>query len=369
MANKHLREERHRKNIESKRWKCAWCEECFGSRGLRQKHAKEKHADIVNKKAWNKGLTKEKSEKARRAYEKLKQRYASGELTPPQLGKPHSEETKRKISESRKKYLLEHPDKIPYKLNHYSKGESYAEKYFREWMQKEEIGFIPQQQVGLYALDFLVGNIDLEIDGEQHYVDGRIKDSDIRRNEYVESQGFKVIRIRWSDYQKLSQEEKHDYLERLKVALTTDNEINDNFIIDGGKLKRIYRHCKKCGKPIYKRENVYCSSECRYANTKTETNCGNKDKKPINPYYGNGIKTLDEYELKAFYEKLIKDLESCHNNQSEVARMYGVSSSAIRKRMKRGISLGYIENFITNGPGETTKKYKRIGNSQNTSII
>ena len=40
----------------------------------------------------------------------------------------HSEETKKKISEIRKKYLSENPDKVPYKLNH-SSTESYPEKY------------------------------------------------------------------------------------------------------------------------------------------------------------------------------------------------------------------------------------------------
>jgi hypothetical protein len=42
----------------------------------------------------------------------------------------HTDETKKKISEIRIKYLRENPDKVPYKLNHYSKGESYPEQYF-----------------------------------------------------------------------------------------------------------------------------------------------------------------------------------------------------------------------------------------------
>ena len=45
----------------------------------------------------------------------------------------HSNETKEKISISRKKYLSEHPDQVPYLLNHYSKGESYPEKYFEKY--------------------------------------------------------------------------------------------------------------------------------------------------------------------------------------------------------------------------------------------
>ena len=48
----------------------------------------------------------------------------------------HTEETKNKLSEIRKKYLLENPDKVPYLLNHSSK-ESYPEKYFTEVFKNE----------------------------------------------------------------------------------------------------------------------------------------------------------------------------------------------------------------------------------------
>ena len=53
----------------------------------------------------------------------------------------HNEETKNRISRSRKEYLEKHPEKVPYTLNHKSKGESYPEKYFREWLEKENISF------------------------------------------------------------------------------------------------------------------------------------------------------------------------------------------------------------------------------------
>lgn len=45
--------------------------------------------------------------------------------------------------------------------------------------------------------------IDLEIDGDQHHLDPRIVESDERRNAYLTGLGWKIIRIRWSDYQKL----------------------------------------------------------------------------------------------------------------------------------------------------------------------
>ena len=117
----------------------------------------------------------------------------------------HSEETKKKISEARKKYLLENPDKVPYRLNHYSKGRSYPEEYWKIVLDSNNISYVEQYPIGLYQLDFAIldQKIDLEIDGSQHYCDQRIVESDKRRTEYLESLGWKVIRVNWSEYQKM----------------------------------------------------------------------------------------------------------------------------------------------------------------------
>lgn len=132
------------------------------------------------------------------------------------LGKTHSEETKQKISKARIKYLNENPDKVPYKLNHSSK-ESYPEKYFRELFEKEGLNLNKQYSVGIYSLDFaLVENkIDIEIDGDQHYLDPKIVEIDKRRNDYLTSLGWKIIRVKWSDYKKLIDKEKKQYIIKL----------------------------------------------------------------------------------------------------------------------------------------------------------
>lgn len=126
-------------------------------------------------------------------------------------------ETKNKISKSRKKYLQENPDKVPYKLNHSSK-ESYPEKYFNELFINENIKVERYYYIGLYELDFCIVDkkIDIEIDGEQHYVDERIKKSDINRNKFLENLGWTIIRIRWRDYQRLSSDDKRNYIVELK---------------------------------------------------------------------------------------------------------------------------------------------------------
>lgn len=134
----------------------------------------------------------------------------------------HSEETKNKISVIRKKFLEENPDKIPYKLNHKSNGESYPEKYFREWLEKENISFEQEYQFKLYSFDFLIdGRIDLEIDGDQHILDERIKDHDKKRDKITTDNGYLVKRILWSEYKRLSEIEQVEFLQNLKQFLTS----------------------------------------------------------------------------------------------------------------------------------------------------
>lgn len=136
----------------------------------------------------------------------------------------HTEETKRKISASRTLYLKEHPDQVPYLLNHYSKGDSYPERYFAELFAAENIDLKHHLQIGLYQLDFynLESMIDIEIDGDQHYLDQRIVKSDIRRTEFLEDLGWKVFRIKWSDYQKLSTEERKLLVDRIRNMVSAN---------------------------------------------------------------------------------------------------------------------------------------------------
>jgi very-short-patch-repair endonuclease len=129
----------------------------------------------------------------------------------------HTDESRKKISLARIKYLKENPDKVPYLLNHYSKGPSYPEKYFFEILTKENVNFETEFRIGLYSLDFVVCSkmIDLEINGEQHYLDNKIFESDIRRKAFLENLGWSQIVVRWSEYQKLDRGTKEEYIKEL----------------------------------------------------------------------------------------------------------------------------------------------------------
>lgn len=136
------------------------------------------------------------------------------------VNKKHTEATKQKLSLIRKKWIADNPDKSPYLMSHKSRGETYSEKYFREWLEKEGIQFQQEYKFKSYSFDFLVNErIDLEIDGGQHKNDKRIIEHDIKRDAISKEFGFIVYRIIWSDYQKLSQDEKKKFLCDLKVFL------------------------------------------------------------------------------------------------------------------------------------------------------
>ena len=145
---------------------------------------------------------------------------------------PHSdqisEEIREKISKGLIRYLKDNPDKVPYRLYHSSK-ESYPEKYFREMFQQLRLDFEPQYPVQSYNLDFafLNNKIDVEIDGELHYSDPKVVKRDIRRNLYLSNLGWKIIRIRWSEYKKLDLKAKEAFIKELKDCcnLKSDKEI------------------------------------------------------------------------------------------------------------------------------------------------
>jgi len=221
----------------------------------------------------------------------------SNKLRPKKL----SEETKKKISESRIKYLKEHPEKVPYLLNHYSKGESYPEKYFDKIFKLYELKYKKLLQISIYQLDFafIENGINIEIDGEQHYSDKRIVESNERKDEYLKSLGWEIIRIRWSYYQKMSRDEKKNYIKKLIEYIKTKN--TDKPILINKK-----NICMDCSKEIHKGSNRCnkCSS--------IKNNFKNR-------------KVKDRPTL----EKLNNDVKEL--GYSGTGRKYGVSDNCIRR--------------------------------------
>lgn len=112
------------------------------------------------------------------------------------IGRILTIETKEKISQARIKYLTEHPEKVPYRINHSSK-ESYPEKIFRQALMDSKIeGWVQEFQNGMYSYDFAFFElkIDIEIDGGTHNSE-KVKKIDERRDAWSKEQGWKVIRF------------------------------------------------------------------------------------------------------------------------------------------------------------------------------
>ncbi len=115
-------------------------------------------------------------------------------------GRHHTEETRNKLSLHRIKYLMEHPEKVPYKLNHCSKM-SYPEKIFKNALEYSNIeGWIYNYQHSIYCYDFAFIDlkIDVEIDGSTHNLP-KVKLIDERRDKFSIENGWKVIRFEAQD--------------------------------------------------------------------------------------------------------------------------------------------------------------------------
>ncbi len=108
----------------------------------------------------------------------------------------HSEETKKKISIARIKYLEANPDKVPYLINHSSK-KSYPEQIFENALISSGItGWVYAYQNGIYEYDFAwpEQKIDVEIDGSTHLLE-KVKKIDARRDKFSQDQGWIVLRF------------------------------------------------------------------------------------------------------------------------------------------------------------------------------
>lgn len=75
---------------------------------------------------------------------------------------------------------------------------SYAEIFWERVLENNKIEYVREKKVGKYFLDFVIGNLDLEIDGKQHQYKER-KESDLKRDEFLRNEGYFVYRIRWNE--------------------------------------------------------------------------------------------------------------------------------------------------------------------------
>ena len=73
---------------------------------------------------------------------------------------------------------------------------SYAEKFWSSVLEENNIQYEREKAVSGYFLDFVIDNVDLEIDGKQHAYPERAA-SDQRRDRVLSKLGYSVYRIPW----------------------------------------------------------------------------------------------------------------------------------------------------------------------------
>lgn len=134
--------------------------------------------------------------------ETLRQR----ELTPSEKAKivENSKKSVCKLEKPIFDFPIAEPEAIKKKKGYFSRNLiSYPEKFWGNILQWKNIKYAhdyivdtPKGSNGVYRLDFLVNNIDIEIDGSQHNK-ADVKAKDKKRDEYLCTKGYIVYRINW----------------------------------------------------------------------------------------------------------------------------------------------------------------------------
>ena len=176
---------------------CEYCKQEFNSKKSCYKHKHEIH-HIKNGQAPKYDLTCKfcgYTNYITKAGMTLHQKYCK--LNPDKIiciGHPVSDATKNKISNGMHIAVLEGRNK-GWKTRNIK---SYPEKFFEKVLNNNHIHFEREKKVGKYFLDFVIGTIDLEIDGKQHKYPERVK-SDLERDKFLRSEGYFVYRIAWNE--------------------------------------------------------------------------------------------------------------------------------------------------------------------------
>ena len=159
-----------------------------------------KQKENPNVYSWNKGRTAEDTPSIKRASEKLKQRYESGDLVIWSKGKKISEEIRLKISKSMK---LAHAEGRAHNIgeSRWNVMPSYPEKWFIEVIENEfyDKKYVREFPFHAFSLDFAWPDkkLCIEIDGEQHQRFDDIIERDKRKDKTIAKYGWKVMRMPW----------------------------------------------------------------------------------------------------------------------------------------------------------------------------
>lgn len=149
-------------------------------------------SQTLGKPSWNKGLTKEDPRVAAMATRQSERMKGC-------KGTPHSEETRKRLSQIQSELLSRNS-------NRYRRGrQSYLEKSFSEWLLEHKVDFESEvhfrdtSAAKSYYVDFLFEDrkLIIELDGNQHE---KRKEQDAIRDKFLTSLGYTVVRISHKEF-------------------------------------------------------------------------------------------------------------------------------------------------------------------------
>lgn len=140
---------------------------------------------------WNKGLNKSIDTRV------AENATSISKATKGRPGRVWTEEQKKAKSEWRKELHKTNPETHPNRRLAGNRNKmTYPERVAWDWLNKNGIEAEPQKQIGKYFPDFVIGNVIIEIDGEQWH--NSLKDAE--RDAYLISQGYEVHRIKAKEF-------------------------------------------------------------------------------------------------------------------------------------------------------------------------
>jgi very-short-patch-repair endonuclease/transposase len=217
----------------------------------------------------------------------------------------HTEETKKKISEARKKWLTENPDKHPWQNKSFVHSSIPCEK-FKSFLREQKIDFIeefmPLVHIGrFFRIDiaFPDKKIGIEVNGNQHYEsNGELKPYYKNRESLLEEHGWITYQIHHTGC--FNMEKLSEFMEQIK---NSEKKIEFDYFNYVPREKKKY-FCS-CGNTITNKAKK-CESCARLDMRKVK----NRPSK-------NELKKL-------IWEKPI----------TELGKIFGVSDNAVRKWCK-----------------------------------
>jgi len=175
------------------------------------------------------------------------------------LKKP-SEETKKLLSQKRKQFLRDNPDKHPWKSKNKFKSEPCEnfKKILRENNYKFLEEFTPTSDYN-YSIDIVFPEkmIGIEINGNQHYErNGKLKKYYQDRHDHIESSGWKLYEIHYSLCFNLEY-----ILNLINQIYGAENKVDFNYEeYIKNKLEKNRKNCAVCGIEFNHCQNIRCKN-------------------------------------------------------------------------------------------------------------